>query len=289
MIPIYLKDKIEDWAAKKIIAAQSVSGGSIAQISCLQFEDGSTCFFKTGAQYADMFLKEASGLREIKKANCIRVPEVLYVDSEILLLEYIQAGVKDYHFDIRLGEQLAELHSKTNLTYGFRENNYIGANPQINSANSVEKQSWVDFYYNKRLLYQFKLAEKNTMLGDELKNGFLLLENRIEEILEGSEEKPSLLHGDLWGGNYMCDEQSNPVLIDPAVHYGHREAEMAMTKLFGGFGEMFYQFYQRKKPLPEGYDYRENIYMLYHVLNHLNLFGSSYYAQAVRLVWSYLH
>ena len=87
----------------------------------------------------------------------------------------------------------------------------------------------------------------------------------------------------------MCDEQSNPVLIDPAVHYGHREAEMAMTKLFGGFGEMFYQSYQRKKPLPEGYDYRENIYMLYHVLNHLNLFGSSYYAQAVRLVWSYLH
>ena len=281
--------KIEDWAGKKITSYKSISGGSIASTDQIQFEDGTSCFLKTGAKQPDAFLKEANGLKEIRKADCIRVPEVLFVDEEFLLLEFIEQGRKDKDFFTCFGTQLANLHMKSASKFGFKEDNYIGATPQLNIPNKIEATSWSDFYYNKRLLFQYKLAEQNKLVGNELKNGFLLLENRIEEILEGSEEKPALLHGDLWGGNFLCDKRSNPVLIDPAVYYGHREAELAMTKLFGGFTNQFYHSYRKTKPLPQGYDHRENIYLLYHVLNHLNLFGSSYYGQAVRLVWSYIH
>ena len=289
MINSKIIDKLQDWAGSNLRKQKSVSGGSIAQTDIIQFEDGRTCFLKTGSEHLDGFYKEASGLKEIQKAKCIRTPYVLHVDEDFLLLEYIEQGRKDQNFFIRFGEQLANLHNRSSLKFGFKEDNYIGSTPQLNQPNKTEAESWVDFYYNKRLLYQYKLAEQNQLVGNELKNGFLVLENRIEEILEGSEEKPCLLHGDLWGGNYLCDLDSNPVLIDPAVYYGHREADLAMTKLFGGFTNEFYQAYRKQKPLPQGYDHRENIYLLYHVLNHLNLFGSSYYGQAVRLVWSYLH
>ncbi|MPQ47037.1 phosphotransferase [Marinifilum sp. N1E240] len=282
-------NKIEDWAGKKIVNYKSVTGGSIAKTDQIEFEDGRSGFLKTGSELSDVFQKEANGLKELAKTNCIRVPEVLLVDENFLLLEFIEQRRKDQKFFIHFGEQLANLHSRTAFKFGFKEDNYIGSTPQLNTTKPNEAENWIDFYYNKRLLYQYKLAEQKGLAGNELKNGFLILENRIEEILEGSEEKPTLIHGDLWNGNYLCDVNSNPVLIDPAVYYGHREADLAMTKLFGGFDDIFYDTYSKHKPLPQGYDYRENIYMLYHVLNHLNLFGNSYYGQAVRLVWSYLH
>jgi len=282
-------NKIEDWAGKKIVNYKSVTGGSIAKTDQIEFEDGRSGFLKTGSELSDVFQKEANGLKELAKTNCIRVPEVLLVDENFLLLEFIEQRRKDQKFFIHFGEQLANLHSRTAFKFGFKEDNYIGSTPQLNTTKPNEAENWIDFYYNKRLLYQYKLAEQKGLAGNELKNGFLILENRIEEILEGSEEKPTLIHGDLWNGNFLCDTNSNPVLIDPAVYYGHREAELAMTKLFGGFDDIFYDTYSKHKPLPQGYDYRENIYMLYHVLNHLNLFGNSYYGQAVRLVWSYLH
>ena len=121
-----------------------------------------------------------------------------------------------------------------------------------------------------------------------MKEGINELGNKIEEILSGSEEKPALLHGDLWSGNYMPDENGNACLIDPAVYYGHREADLAMTKLFGGFDSNFYSAYNEAYPLKDGWRYRENIYKLYHVLNHLNLFGWGYYSQAISLIKSYL-
>lgn len=289
MIEKQIVEKIQTWANSKILNSQPVLGGSISKTELIKFENNTVCFLKTGSVFSDSFIKEANGLKEIKKANCIRTPEVYLADEKFLLMEYIEQGLKDQKFYSRFGEQLAKLHSKTSLKFGFREDNYIGSTPQINIPVGDENDNWVDFYYNKRLLFQYKLAEKNKLVGDELKNGFLILENRIEEILEGSEEKPSLLHGDLWSGNYLCDSNSNPVLIDPAIYYGHREADIAMTKMFGGFPDEFYYSYRKNKPLPQGFDYRENIYLLYHVLNHLNLFGSSYYGQAVRLVWFYLH
>ncbi len=281
--------KIEDLIGQKITGFKSISGGSIATSNQIRFEDGKYAFLKTDPYDDTMFFKEANGLKEIHKAGCIRVPKVLLVNSELLLLEFVEEGRKDKDFFSRFGFQMANLHRKTSSKFGFKENNFIGATPQTNIAIKTEATNWCDFYYNKRLLYQYELAESNGLVGNELKNGFLILESRIEEILEGSEEKPSLLHGDLWSGNFLCDQQSNPCIMDPAVYYGHREADLAMTKLFGGFPDEFYRAYQKENPLPQGFDYRENIYLLYHVLNHLNLFGNSYYGQAVRLVWSYLH
>ena len=281
--------KIEDLIGQKITGFKSISGGSIATSNQIRFEDGKYAFLKTDPYDDTMFFKEANGLKEIHKTECIRAPKVLLVDSDLLLLEFIEEGRKDKDFFSRFGFQMANLHRKTSSKFGFKENNFIGATLQTNIAIKTEATNWCDFYYNKRLLYQYELAESNGLVGNELKNGFLILESRIEEILEGSEEKPSLLHGDLWSGNFLCDQQSNPCIMDPAVYYGHREADLAMTKLFGGFPDEFYRAYQKENPLPQGFDYRENIYLLYHVLNHLNLFGNSYYGQAVRLVWSYLH
>lgn len=280
--------KVEDWAGQKVLSTKSIGGGCISKAELLTFEKGNTCFMKTTCSAPDVFEKEAKGLLEIRKASCIRVPDVLFVDQDCLLLEQIHIGEQGFDFFTNFGRQLARLHQYGALRFGFPQDNYIGNTPQINTCNKVEAVSWCDFYYNKRLLYQYKLAEEKGLVGPELKNGFILLENRIEEILEGSEEKPALLHGDLWSGNFLCDSQSQVCLIDPAVYYGHREAEMAMTRLFGGFDSSFYSSYQKTYPLPEGYDYRQNIYMLYHVLNHLNLFGNNYYGQAVKLLWSYL-
>tara|TARA_R110001583_G_scaffold99969_1_gene245569 strand:+ start:5732 stop:6604 length:873 start_codon:yes stop_codon:yes gene_type:complete len=280
--------KVEDWAGQKVLSSKSISGGCISKAELLTFEKGSTCFMKTRCSAADVFEKEAKGLHELKKSGAIRVPEVLYLDQDCLLLEPIHIGEQSPEFFSNFGRKLARLHQYGALRFGFPQDNYIGNTPQINTCNKLEAENWCDFYYNKRLLYQYKLAESKGIVGPELKNGFILLENRIEEILESSEEKPALLHGDLWSGNFLCDSQSQPCLIDPAVYYGHREAELAMTRLFGGFDASFYSSYQKTYPLPEGYDYRQNIYMLYHVLNHLNLFGNNYYGQAVKLLWSYL-
>lgn len=280
--------KIEDELGQKITGFKGISGGNIATTNQLRFENGQYAFLKTDPYAPDMFSREAKGLKELGKVDCVRTPKVILVDQEYLLLEFIEEGKKDKEFYSRFGKQLARMHKRTKSKYGFKENNYIGATPQINIPLVNEAENWCDFYYSKRLLHQYKLAEKNGLVGNELKNGFLLLEGRIEEILEGSEEKPTILHGDLWSGNYLCDSDTNPCLIDPAVYYGHREADLAMTKLFGGFSDDFYSSYRKEYPLPQGFDYRENIYHLYHILNHLNLFGNSYYGQAVRLIWSYL-
>ncbi|MRT93601.1 fructosamine kinase family protein [Ancylomarina sp. 16SWW S1-10-2] len=277
--------KLEDWAGQKVLSTKTKGGDDgISKVDLLTFEKGNTCFLKTGNCAVDVFEKEAKGLHELRKAKAIRVPEVLYVDQDCLLLEEIHIGWQSPDFFSNFGRQLARMHQYGALRFGFPQDNYIGSTPQINVCNKFEAENWCDFFYNKRLLYQYKLAESKGLVGPELKKGFILLENRIEEILEGSEEKPALLHGDLWAGNFLCDSHSQPCVFDPAVYYGHREAELAMTRLFGGFDASFYSSYQRTYPLPEGYDYRQNIYMLYHVLNHLNLFGDKYYGQAVKLL-----
>ena len=133
-----------------------------------------------------------------------------------------------------------------------------------------------------------KLAEANGYGSAELSSTFSKLEDNFDIILNGSEEAPTLLHGDLWGGNYMVDSEGMPVLIDPAVYYGHREADLAMTQIFGGFSPEFYRAYHQEYPLKAGWEYRQNIYKLYHILNHLNLFGSGYYGQAIQLMKYYV-
>lgn len=235
-----------------------------------------------------MFLKEANGLIELKKAKAIKVPDVILAEKDFILMEFINSSSRSKSFFKDFGIKFSQMHKYSSPGFGFYEDNYIGANPQENIPAKDEEKDWIEFYFNKRILYQYKLAEKNGYSTNELRKGIFKLENKIEEILSGSEEPPSLLHGDLWSGNYMVDENGDACLIDPAVYYGHREADLGMTKLFGGFSSEFYNAYNENFPLPDGAGYRENLYKLYHVLNHLNLFGRGYYSQAISLVYYYL-
>ena len=284
-----IKTRIEEKLGSKIIGFTSLSGGCISDAFRITTADKSNFFLKYNASASnDMFIKEANGLKELAKADSIRIPEVLSYDKEYILLEYISFGNKKKNFFEEFGRCFAEMHKFISDTFGFFEDNYIGSNPQTNIPGENENKSWVNFYFNKRILFQFKLAEKLGNSTEDLRKGILRLENKIQEIIGNSKEKPSLLHGDLWGGNYMVDESGNAVLIDPAVYYGHREADLGMTKLFGGFSSEFYNAYCERFPLEDGYDYRENIYKLYHVLNHLNLFGGGYYSQALSLIKYYV-
>ncbi|MBI9068604.1 MAG: fructosamine kinase family protein [Salinivirgaceae bacterium] len=279
---------IESFLGEKIISSNSVSGGCIADSKIIKTASGATYFLKTLSGSLGMFLKEANGLTELAKTNCLRVPKVILANEDFLLLEHIESGRKSNNFFQEFGKAFAEMHRYTSDEFGFYEDNYIGATPQYNIAKGNERTNWAEFYFQKRMLPQLKFAEQNGYVTAELSKGMAKLEHRMTAVLNGSEEPPTLLHGDLWGGNYMCDSEGNAVLIDPAVYYGHREADLAMTKMFGGFTHEFYTAYQEEFPLKEGWEYRENLYLLYHHLNHLNLFGNSYYNGCINLLHAYI-
>ncbi len=289
MLSTELKYKIENILGSEIESLDSISGGCISSAVKLETKTGKNYFLKLNALSSnDMFLKEANGLRELREANSLRVPGVILADESFILLEYISPGKRRSDFFEDFGRRFAGLHKFTSESFGFFEDNFIGSTVQKNIPDGSEKNNWIEFFWNKRILFQFDLAEKNGYARAELREGIIQLENKIEEILSGSEEEPSLLHGDLWGGNFMTDESGSACLIDPAVYYGHREADLAMTQLFGGFDKSFYSAYNECFPLKDGWQYRQNVYRLYHVINHLNLFGWGYYPQAVSLIQSYL-
>lgn len=283
-----LYSKIEAFLHDKVTQVTPVGGGCIAEAKIIQMQSGEKYFVKTLTQTPGIFQKEAHGLQELAKANGIRVPEVMLADEHFHLMEFIETGTKTPEFFVTFGKLFAKLHKYTAETYGFFEDNYIGATPQYNIAEGDEKNNWATFYYQKRLLPQLNIAEQKGYATAELSAGIRKLKSKLPKILKGSEEKPTLLHGDLWSGNYMCDYNGNPVLIDPAVYYGHREADLAMTHMFGGFTAEFYMAYQKEYPLKSGWQYRENLYLLYHYLNHLNLFGRGYYSNCINLINSYL-
>lgn len=284
-----LLKKIELTINDRIVNSRSISGGCISDSLLLITESGKKYFLKVNnTQPEDMFIKEANGLKELSIANTIRIPHVIFVHSNYILLEAIESGTRIKKFFEDFGRRFAEMHKFTSDQFGFYENNYIGSTLQINIPQHNEANNWTEFYFNKRILFQYELAVKNGYGDSTLKSLIKKLENKIQEILKGSDEPPCLLHGDLWGGNYIVDEKGEACLIDPAVYYGHREADLAMTKLFGGFSSEFYKAYNEFYPLPDGYDYRENIYKLYHVMNHLNLFGTGYYNQTISLLKFYV-
>jgi len=283
-----IRNKIEEKSGTKIKSVSSVSGGCISSAYRITDENGNNYFLKCNPSPKDLFIKESNGLTELKKADVIRVPEVIDSNEEFLLTEFIASGSRSKNFFENFGRSFAQLHKYTGKKFGFYENNYIGSNPQLNIPIKSEENDWVAFYFNKRILFQFKLAEKNGYAKKELIEGISFLEKNIHKIIGDSLEPPSLLHGDLWSGNYIIDENGNACLIDPAVYYGNREADLAMTKLFGGFSNEFYISYNDSYPLKEGYEYRENLYKLYHVLNHLNIFGTSYYSHVISLIKYYI-
>lgn len=283
-----IQKRIEAFRGSAVEESSPLSGGCISNTYRVTFEDGLSYLIKINEHSpADMFITEAHGLQELRKANAIKVPEVILYDKDFILLEFIDTGAKKNDFFEEFGRKFAQLHKFSADEFGFYEDNYIGSTPQKNINDENTRRNWTNFYFNKRLLFQYKLAEKNGYTDSEFRKAFEMVTDKIESILQGSEETPSLLHGDLWSGNYMADESGEACLIDPAVYYGNREADLAMTKLFGGFSQTFYDSYNESFPLQEGWKYRENIYILYHVLNHLNLFGSGYYAHALSLIKFY--
>ena len=249
---------------------------------------GKEYFLKSGIP-SQSYLCEANGLKELAKTNIIEVAEVISVGEDYILTQYIAQGNKPNNFFENFGRKFAQLHQFHGQQFGFYEDNFIGMNPQWNIPTAEEKNNWIVFYFNKRLLYQYKLAEKNNYISSSLRANFIKLESKIEQILKTNDQNiPSLLHSDLWAGNFLCNKNGNPVLIDPAVYYGHREADLAITKVFGGFSSSFYDAYIKEYPLEKGWQYRENIYKLYHLLNHLNLFGKSYLAEVEYIVKKYV-
>lgn len=275
-----IKTQIEELLQENI-----ESGGRGGRISTV---GGKEYFLKSGLP-SRTYACEANGLNELAKSGTIKTAEVKAVTETFILTEYIQSYSPSRDFFITFGRELARLHKFKGNEFGFYEDNFIGANEQINSTDGIENHSWPAFYFNKRLLFQYRLIEKNGYASTKLKSAFKKLEDKIDLILEDSDEQPCLLHGDLWNGNFLCNKESQAVLIDPAVYYGHREADLAMTKLFGGFPASFYEAYQEEYPLSEGWEYREKLYKLYHVMNHLNLFGRAYLQETEQIIDYYVN
>lgn len=280
---------IENNTGLKITNSTSLSGGCISDAHKLVTDSGENLFLKYNDDVPEnFFIKEAHGLEELNKSGSIKIPKVIISYKNFIVTEFIGKGNSNKKFFSDFGSQFAQMHKTNSESFGFYEDNFIGSNSQLNIPDETQKTDWINFYFDKRLLFQLKLAEKKGFADAELRSCFIQLEKRINSILGGVKEKPSLLHGDLWGGNFLIDETGSACLIDPAVYYGNREADLAMTKLFGGFSSEFYASYNENYPLTEDYLYRENIYKLYHVMNHLNLFGGDYYHQALGIIRSYL-
>jgi fructosamine-3-kinase len=229
-----------------------------------------------------MFEAEAEGLAALKKAGAVRVPEVYDVGSDVdgayIEMERFELERGTERAAAVLGEQLAALHRHTADLHGWHRDNTIGPTPQHNP----QTNDWVAFFREHRLVYQLDLAARNGYTGELQDLGNRLAE-RLEDLFEGYDPAASLLHGDLWAGNWGVAD-GVPVIFDPAVYYGDRETDIAMTRLFGGFGDAFYREYERALPLEAGSAERLELYKLYHVLNHLNLFGSGYLDQALSIL-----
>ncbi len=273
-------------AAPFILQAQRpVSGGSINTTYVVADHNGIQYFVKlNSADRAAMFEAEAAGLRELAQPNIVRVPQPvchgITAGSAYLAMEYIDlSGDNSAQNQARLGHQLAQLHRITAPRYGWRTNNTLGTTPQIN----VGHDHWLHFWREQRLGFQLSLAAHNGYSGALQRKGEKLLAD-MAVFFTNYEPPPSLLHGDLWSGNYGIGPGGTPVIFDPAVYYGDRETDLAMTGLFGGFSENFYHAYQEAYPLDAGFKTRKILYNLYHILNHLNLFGGSYLRQAEHMM-----
>ncbi len=258
--------------------ATPVSGGDIHQSYCLEDRDGARYFVKlNGAQQQAMFSAEAAGLATLAATHTLRVPQVIAqgcaAGHSFLVLEHLLLGGRGA--ERQLGAQLAALHRATAGHFGFPADNFIGATPQPNHWH----EDWITFWREQRLGWQLRLAARNGCYDRLQTLGTRLMEN-LPAFFDGYAPRPSLLHGDLWSGNHGFLPDGTPVIFDPAAYYGDRECDLAMTELFGGYGVDFYAGYHAAWPLHAGYAKRRELYNLYHILNHANLFGGGYARQA---------
>ena len=278
-----IAEKISTATGEPFIASEhrGIGGGSIND-AYLVTDDRRKYFVKLNrSTLIDMFEAEAAGLAELAAGQSVRVPQPICHgvsgNHSFIVLEYLELGNGDS--SQALGQQLAAMHRVTRPQFGWDRNNTIGSTPQINDW----CDGWVEFYGTRRLLFQLQLPGAQRYGKQLVSAGEELVEN-LGVFFESYRPQVSLLHGDLWGGNYATTQAGTPVIFDPAVYYGDRETDIAMTELFGGFGRRFYDAYNETWPLDPGYEIRKTLYNLYHVLNHLNLFGGGYGGQAYSMI-----
>lgn len=267
----------------ELLKAQPLAGGDIN--ATYQLQAGNLSFFvklNSPARLA-MFEAEAAGLKALAQTQSIRVPKLIVcgqtTDHAFLVLEYIALSNLTTRSEQLLGQQLAQLHRQKQAYFGWHRDNTIGSTAQVNG----QYHDWLTFWQQQRLGHQLKLAAAKGYGGRLQTLGEKLCAD-LKPLFSGYQPQPALVHGDLWGGNAAADEQGNPVIYDPACYFGDRETDLAMTELFGGFSPAFYQAYQAVYPLEPGYASRKTLYNLYHILNHLNLFGQGYLHQAENMI-----
>ena len=273
----------------KIHSSNSIGGGCINNASKIETNVGDF-FLKWNANCsADIFIREAESLTELKKAadNNLLIPEVFIskkVDSTpgFLVTEYLPTGYSNSNSDEKLGRGLAFIHQYKNENFGFYNNNYCGATLQNNSWT----KSWIEFFRDNRLRFLLNLIQKERPLPTSEIKIYEKLLDRISKLIPENSD-PVLIHGDLWSGNYIVSKKS-PVLIDPASYYADREMEFSIITMFGGFSQQFYDAYNEVNPLPSDWRQRNRLYQLYHILNHYYLFGGGYQSQALSVAKSYV-
>jgi fructosamine-3-kinase len=262
---------VERALSSRIERVSGVTGGDINQAYRAELADGRSVFVKTNPKPPpDMYAAEAHGLSWLAETNTLAIPEVLAVSPAFLVLEWFE-GSPARGFDEKLGHGLAALHRSGAPSFGLDRDNFIGRLPQTNAARS----SWCDFYRDCRLAPMVRSAVDEGLLPDPVVRDFDVLYGKLENLV-GVNEPPSRLHGDLWGGNLHVTGDGQPCLIDPAVYGGHREIDLAMMRLFGGFSPTVFAAYQEAWPLAAGHEERVALYQLYPLLVHVNLFGNSY-------------
>jgi fructosamine-3-kinase len=264
---------------RRVRRLRSLSGGDINLAFEAALEDGTQVFVKTHPRApAGMYQAEARGLAWLGEAGALRVPSVIAVSEEgaapsFLVLEYLASGRARPGFDEELGRGLAALHRAGAPSFGFETSNFIGSLPQSNRSHAT----FAEFFRDERLLPQLELAKRSGRASSALVKGFERLSTRLADLV-GPPEPPARLHGDLWSGNLHVGPAGEPCLIDPAAYGGHRELDLAMMRLFGGFGPRVFAAYEEALPLAPGAAERVPLFQLYPLMVHLNLFGGGYAA-----------
>ena len=278
-----LLDHIATLLGTTVKAANSISGGDISKAYLLQ-TPSELFFVKTNDnKYAGhMFETETIGLEAIRRGEIIKSPKVYHSGSfentSFIVMEYVDNRRGSQDEMRKFGELLGEFHSQTTDFFGWDHDNYIGSLPQSNSQHRV----WSNFYVTERLIPQLKMARDKGLLSEAHIPSETKMTTKCNDLLQ--DVRPSLLHGDLWSGNYIISTYGEPYLIDPSTYFGHSEVDISMSQLFGGFGDSFYEAYHDYVPQSDGYQERMEVYQLYYLLVHLNLFGKTYHDSVMRLL-----
>lgn len=282
-VPAEIRENISSLLQCEFKLFSFCGGGCISHSGKLTTQRGD--FFlkwNDAKKFPGMFEAEARGLKLLKTPEVIDVPEVVAFGEagrwQFILMEFIEENSPTQTYWKDLGQQLASLHRCTSHAFGLDHDNYIGSLRQFN----MPEDDWINFFIHRRLDFQLKLALSREKIDKTVARQFETLYKKLPDLLP--KEKPSLLHGDLWSGNLIANENGYPCLIDPAAYYGHREADIAFTKLFGGFSSQFYDSYQNFFPLQPGFKQRSEVYNLYPLLVHVNLFGGGYLSRVVSIL-----